>query len=66
MTTLNIDSSKSFATEATLTAKLATFGLADHRYVVVCNREGRFTAIFPLNQPNGDIRPVHQGFLVLG
>ena len=42
----NIDTAKSYATEANLMAALEKIGLADRNPMVVRNREGRWTAIF--------------------
>jgi hypothetical protein len=65
---MNIDDSKSYKTEANLLAALAKLGFADDRHIVVCNRQGRFTAIFPLsNIKDGNAtRYARQGFLTLG
>lgn len=44
-----IENSKSYKTEANLIKALEKLGFADrseHRYMIVCNRQGRFTAIF--------------------
>ena len=46
---MNIDTAKSYATEENLTRALEEFGLADMRPLVVCNRQGRFTAVFGLH-----------------
>lgn len=43
---MNIDNAKSYATEANLTKALAKLGLDQYRHMVVCTRNGRFTAIF--------------------
>jgi hypothetical protein len=48
MTTLNIDNSISYKTEDNLHKAIKNKGLAHLRYLTVCNREGRFTAVFPL------------------
>lgn len=45
----NIDKSRSYATEEGLLRALEKLGLLDMRPIVVCNREGRFTAIFGLH-----------------
>lgn len=44
--TLNIDTAKSYKTEANLMAALTRLGFQDDRYMIVCTRDGRFTAIF--------------------
>lgn len=45
---MNIDNAKSYKTEANLVKGLEKLGFTghDHRHLVVCNREGRFTAVF--------------------
>lgn len=65
---MNIDKSKSYATEAQLVARLQKLGFADHRHVVVCNRQGRFTAIFPASNLQGGYLGLYaqHGFLTLG
>ena len=45
---MDIDNCRSYATEANLEKAVIKFGLADVRPLVVCNRKGRFTAIFSL------------------
>jgi len=50
----NIDTAKSYATEENLMKALSKFGLADHKPLVVRNREGRFTAIFSIS--HGDFK----------
>lgn len=45
----NIDTAKSYATEANLMKALERLGFADKRPVVVRNRAGRYTAIFSLS-----------------
>ena len=42
----DIDNATSYATEANLAKALARVGLDKTFHVVVCNRAGRFTAIF--------------------
>lgn len=46
---MNIDTARSFASEAALMRCLTKLGLADMRPLVVCNRQGRFTAVFGLH-----------------
>ncbi len=46
----NIDDSRSYKTEGNLLHALNIQGLADVPKLVVCNRKGRFTAIFTLNR----------------
>ncbi len=63
----NIDNAKSYATEKNLTAGLARVGLDTARYLTVCNRAGRFTAIFPLNWNEiGAVSIAGVGFMVVG
>ena len=45
----NIDTSKSYKTEKALMGALAKLGLVELRPLVVCNRAGRFTAVFGLH-----------------
>jgi hypothetical protein len=64
---MNIDNAKSYATEANLIAALTKLGFATDRFVVVRNREGRFTAIFPASAADGYLgRFASAGFLTLG
>ena len=63
----DIDNSKSYATEANLIAALERLGLSELRPVIVCNRAGRFTAVFGLHlsglAANGDVmRAARHGF----
>lgn len=46
---MNIDTSRSYATEANLLKALQQLGLAGMRPLVVRNREGRWTAVFGLH-----------------
>jgi hypothetical protein len=62
---LNIDTSKSYATEENLMKALRKLGLADRKPMVVCNRAGRFTAIFSvsLGRFDGDLmKAARHGF----
>lgn len=52
MSYINIDNMKSYATEANLMTALKKHGIDTHRFIVVCNRSGRFTAIFSLAANN--------------
>ena len=65
---MNIDTAKSYATEENLRKGLERLHFADARHVVVRNREGRFTAIFPLSAcKDGYIaRFAAEGFFTLG
>ena len=51
---MNIDTAKSYKTEANLVKGLEKLGFAKDRHLVVCNREGRFTAIFPASNITGN------------
>jgi 3-mercaptopyruvate sulfurtransferase SseA len=42
----NIDTARSYTTEDRLVKALSKFGLTEKSHIVVCNRQGRFTAIF--------------------
>jgi hypothetical protein len=44
-----LDNCKSYATEKALMKKLETTGLINMMPVICCNREGRWTAIFGLD-----------------
>ena len=67
---LNIDNSRSYKTEANLVKALEALGLDDTwRKIVVRNREGRFTAIFPVSQNLSNVNVcdmAHHGFMVVG
>ena len=64
--TLNIDNAKSYATEKNLLEGLKKLGFENERFVVVLNRQHRFTAIFPAPQ-NGNIAVFAQaGFITIG
>ncbi len=43
---INIDTARSYSDETRLWRALENFGLHKARPVVVCNRNGRFTAVF--------------------
>lgn len=71
MTTfLNIDTAKSYSTEANLEKSLVRLNLSAVRHMVVCNREGRFTPLFMVSVGDGtmyhagDIAQL--GFKVIG
>lgn len=65
---MNIDDVRSYATETNLETGLERAGLGDFRRLVVCNREGRFTAIFPLGwNLEANVGFIAQaGFMVVG
>ena len=46
---LDIDNSKSYATEENLIKALRKQGLDTMRPLIVCNRQGRFTAVFGIH-----------------
>jgi hypothetical protein len=50
----DIDTAKSYATEANLIKALEKLGFADKRPMVVRNRAGRYTAIFSLSHSGID------------
>lgn len=64
----NIDNCKSYATEANLIKALTALNIVNDRHLVVCNRAGRFTAIFPAsNIKNGDMALyAREGFMTIG
>lgn len=63
----NIDTCRSYKTEARLMAALTEKGFDKHRPLVVCNRAGRFTAVFPASECNGALYLFAQhGFMTLG
>lgn len=63
----NIDTSRSYATEAALLRALERCGLADCRPLVVCNRQGRFTAIIPVSAVAPNVgRAARLGFMTVG
>lgn len=63
----NIDTSKSYATEANLVKALTKLGFINSRPLVVCNRAGRFTAVFPASECNGNMTLfAREGFMTLG
>jgi phage gp16-like protein len=65
----NIDDAASYATEDNLVRALTKLGLNEFTYLVVCNRKGRFTAIFyrALSEFQGDVaRAARHGFKTLG
>ena len=67
MTYRNVDTAKSYATEANLIAALEKSGLAQCNPIIVRNREGRWTAIFGAGL-SGHYNPfsiAHLGFHVV-
>ena len=64
----NIDSCKSYKTEENLMKALAKFGFDTHRHMIVCTRDGRFTAVFPFsNIQDGNVMLyAYRGFMTLG
>jgi hypothetical protein len=70
MTDLNIDTSKSYATEENLTKALKRSGLDGLRPLIVLNRAGRYTAVFGLHisglAQNGNITAAaRHGFMTI-
>jgi len=63
----NIDTSRSYATEAALLKALDRRGLGNYRPLVVRNRAGRWTAVFGVSFVEGLMAWVaNQGFKVVG
>jgi hypothetical protein len=71
---MDIDACKSYATVENLKKALVKAGIDTHRYLVVCNTKGRYTAVFPFAnvaddrygiQGNLCIYP-HNGFMIFG
>ena len=71
MTNLNINSARSYKTEANLDKAVADLA-PSVRYLTVCNREGRYTAIFSISALTGTpfegdmITIPSNGFLLMG
>lgn len=65
---MNIDSARSYATEKNLNDALEKLDIHQYRHVVVCNRAGRFTAIFPASSAGRGYMGLfaQHGFLTLG
>lgn len=65
---LNIDNCTSYATEANLIKALTRLGFVNDRHMVVCNRAGRFTAVFPFSNIQGGYVGLYasRGFMTLG
>ncbi len=64
---MNIDNARSYKTEANLVKRIEYLYSPETKYLVVCNRKGRFTAVFPLSW--NPINPGHiasDGFPVVG
>jgi len=59
---LNIDSSKSYATEENLIKALKKLRVPSG-YVIVKNRQGRWTAVFSFHVHG--VRMVHEGFMTI-
>jgi hypothetical protein len=67
---LNIDTAKSYATEANLMIALAKCGLDQGKPLIVRNRAGRFTAVFGLHisglATTGNVTfAAHHGFMTI-
>lgn len=52
---INIDNARSYATEANLQVALKKYHLDDRHPIIVCNRAGRFTAVFSAHRLEGDL-----------
>lgn len=66
MQLLDINTARDYATKENLLKGLREKGLIDYRFVLVCNEHGRFTAIFPAAQFDGDLAfAAHHGFMVV-
>lgn len=64
---LNIDTSRSYATEAQLVRALEKRGLGKLFPLIVRNREGRWTAVFGVSNLQGNITLcARQGFMTIG
>ena len=71
---MDIETSRSYATEANLEAALKKVGFFKHRHLVVYNRDGRCTAIFPVSnvttneygQAGNVMLYANRGFMTLG
>lgn len=64
----NIDNMKSYATEENLVKALTKLGFVNDRHFVVCNRAGRFTAVFPVSNIKCGYLGLYaqHGFLTIG
>ena len=63
----NIDTARSYATEAQLAKGLERFGLTEFRPLVVRNRAGRWTAVFPVTVFDGNVTyAARLGFHTIG
>ena len=67
---MNIDESRSYVTEDNLIKAIEKkFGSETDNYIVVCNRKGRYTAVFHHHGPYARIHPAdvaNFGFPILG
>lgn len=63
---MNIDKSRSYKTEKSLEKALEKYGFDQDRYVIVCNRQGRFTAIFPCPRDGNVLKYAYRNFFTLG
>lgn len=70
MNIADIETCRSYTTRERLIQALEKFGFGSYRYVIVCNSQGRFTAIFPYSEiaKEGGYMGVFacKGFLTLG
>jgi len=64
---LDIDNSQSYASEDNLVKALKKYGFDQYKPLIVCNREGRFTAVFAASLTNGNMFAIaNRGFKVIG
>jgi len=64
----DIDTCRSYSNENNLLLALKKLGFDQDRFLTVCTRSGRYTAIFPVsNITDGHLgRYANQGFMTLG
>lgn len=60
---MNLDKSKSYATEVGLKLALERLGLDSGNYVICRNRAGRWTAVFGFSAHG--VLPAHHGFMTI-
>lgn len=71
---MDINSCKSYATLANLEKALIKIGVENHRKLIVCNTNGRYTAVFPQANVMDDRYGLrgnmcfypHNGFMIFG
>lgn len=63
---LEVDSAMSYSNEKNLLKAIAKKCPSSWRFVTVCNRAGRYTAVFQAGSLQGDVAgPARAGFLVI-